>query len=53
MMIFYLQWSFCGNHTDAGYHKYERSFAEMPILQDYAERIIAIHSEGIFYNYIV
>lgn len=47
-MFYILQRSFCGNYSDTGYYKYERSNTEMSVLQDNAERVITIHSKGTF-----
>lgn len=48
-MMFRLQRSFCGNYSNAGHYKHERPNSKMSVLQDYAERIITVHSEGMFF----
>lgn len=40
------QWSIRGNHSDVGHYKHERLDAEMSVLQDNAERIVAVYSQG-------
>lgn len=49
-MFIILQRSFCGNYSDIGYNKYERSSTKMSVLQDNTERVITIHSKGTYYD---